>query len=155
MITGDSRCAEFAGLPAVMVNAIRLALAEKPHLKASGSYPLQGDKLFMNVMQFATGLAQEKKAEQHRDYIDIQILLEGRERIFYGAYESARDSEEWHGEEDYQLCRRIENEQTLALQPGMFAVFMPLEPHKPGCQVSQPEEIKKVVIKLHRSLLES
>jgi YhcH/YjgK/YiaL family protein len=35
----------------------------------------------------------------------------------------------------------------------MFAVFMPDEPHKPGCTVTQAAEIKKVVIKVSASLL--
>jgi YhcH/YjgK/YiaL family protein len=154
MITGESLYPESAGLPAALIKAIRLALAENPQHKAPGSYPLQDETMFMNVMEFATRPAEEKKAEQHREYIDIQVLLKGSERIFYGLYESARGGEEFHVEEDYQLCSRIEAEQTLTLRPGQFAVFMPLEPHRPGCVVDESEEIKKVVIKVHRSVLE-
>lgn len=155
MITGESLYPESAGLPEALINAIRLALAQKPELKAPGSYPLQGEKLFMNVMEFSTQAPVAKKAEQHREYIDIQVLLEGREQIYYGLFESARECEELHLEEDYQLCNHIDNEQMLTLRPGQFAVFMPLEPHKPGCIVGREEIIKKVVIKLHRSALEA
>lgn len=155
MITGESLYPESAGLPEALINAIRLALAEKPEQKAPGSYPLQGETLFMNVMEFSTQLPDEKKAEQHREYIDIQVLLKGSEQIYYGLFESARECEEFHVAEDYQLCSRIENEQALTLRPGQFAVFMPLEPHKPGCVVDSPEPLKKVVIKLHRSALEA
>ncbi|MCT4702006.1 YhcH/YjgK/YiaL family protein [Enterobacteriaceae bacterium H20N1] len=157
MITGESRHPESAGLPEALINAIRIALAEKPQHKAPGSYPLQGETLFMNVMEFSTQPPDAKKAEQHREYIDIQVLLTGTELIYYGLFESGRECEEFHVEEDYQLCRRIENEQTLTLLPGQFAVFMPLEPHKPGCVAahSGTETIKKVVIKLHRSALEA
>ncbi|WP_435928872.1 N-acetylneuraminate anomerase [Dryocola sp. BD613] len=155
MITGESLYPESAGLPEALINAVRLALAQKPERKAPGSYPIQGEKLFMNVMEFSTQAPETKKAEQHREYIDIQVLLAGTERIYYGLFESARECEELHVEEDYQLCNRIDNEQQLTLRPGQFAVFMPLEPHKPGCVVSRAETIKKVVIKLHRSALEA
>ncbi|MCX0221867.1 YhcH/YjgK/YiaL family protein, partial [Escherichia coli] len=47
----------------------------------------------------------------------------------------------------------IIDEQMITLKPGMFAIFMPGEPHKPGCAVETPAEIKKVVIKVRASLL--
>jgi YhcH/YjgK/YiaL family protein len=37
-----------------------------------------------------------------------------------------------HVEDDYQLCAAIDGEQVVTLTPGMFAIFMPGEPHKPG-----------------------
>lgn len=153
MMTGDIFNLESAGLPAALNHALRTALAQEPKQKAPGNYPLQGDKLFMNVMQFPTQHPYEKKAELHYEFIDIQVLLEGSERIYYGESGSASECDEWHKEEDYQLCSRIENQQALTLQPGMFAVFMPQEPHKPGCIVTKSDQIKKVVIKLHRSAL--
>ncbi|ONG25619.1 hypothetical protein BXT95_10115, partial [Escherichia coli] len=43
--------------------------------------------------------------------------------------------------------------QAIILKPGMFAVFMPGEPHKPGCVVGEPDEIKKVVVKVKADLM--
>lgn len=60
----------------------------------------------------------------HEQYIDIQLLLNGEERILFGMAGTARQCEEFHHEDDYQLCSAIENEQTIILKPGMFAVFM-------------------------------
>lgn len=153
MIIGDINHLQAAGLSAVFCQAIEQALQAEIGYREPGSYPLQGETLFVNVMQFETQRAEDKLAEQHVNYIDIQILLEGEERIYYGLVGSARACDERHEEEDYQLCRHIENEQSLTLKPGMFAVFMPGEPHKPGCYVSQPGTLKKAVIKLHRSAL--
>jgi len=153
MIVGDIKQLQAAGLPATFCQAIDQALSAGIANLAPGSYPLQGETVFVNVMAFATQGAEEKRAELHRRYIDIQILLEGEERIYYGLAGSARECDTWHEEEDYQLCQRIENEQYLTLTPGMFAVFMPGEPHKPGCYVTQPGMVKKAVIKVHHSLL--
>lgn len=154
MIAGDILNPDLAQLPAALSHALRVALAQEPQHKAAGNYPLQGERLFMNVMQFSTQPPVEKKAELHYEYVDIQVLLKGSEKIYYGEAGSARECDDLHEKEDYQLCSRIENQQVLTLRPGMFAVFMPQEPHKPGCLVDQSEEIKKVVIKLHRSVLE-
>lgn len=154
MITGDIHQPEAAGLPQAIADALTQALAARPEHKETGQYPLQGDTLFMNVMQFATQLPQEKRAELHRDYLDIQVLLEGEEQIRYGLRGSARECDAWNEAGDYQLCDAIDGEQTLTLRPGMFAVFMPGEPHKPGCHVSEEHTIRKVVIKLHRNAAE-
>ena len=155
MIAGELKSLAQAGMHPLLVSALRLAEKAWPQDKAPGRYELQGDDIFMNVMQFATQAAEQKKAELHIRYIDIQLLLAGAERVYYGVVGSARECEEKHIEEDYQLCCRIEEQQSISLKPGMFAVFMPGEPHKPGCVVTDETEIKKVVIKVRASLLDA
>ncbi len=153
MITDELRSLPSAGLHPVLQEALTLAVAARPQEKAPGRYELQGENIFMNVMQFATQSPEQKKAELHQQYIDIQVLLSGEERILFGMTDSARQCEERHAEDDYQLCNHIADEQALTLKPGRFAIFMPGEPHKPGCAVEEPGEIKKVVIKVRASLL--
>ncbi|UMV99604.1 N-acetylneuraminate anomerase [Escherichia coli] len=153
MMMGEVQSLPSAGLHPALQDALTLALAARPQEKAPGRYELQGDNIFMNVMTFNTQSPVEKKAELHEQYIDIQLLLNGEERILFGMAGTARQCEEFHHEDDYQLCSAIENEQTINLKPGMFAVFMPGEPHKPGRVVGEPGEIKKVVVKVKADLM--
>ncbi|WP_431225088.1 N-acetylneuraminate anomerase [Serratia sp. L9] len=153
MILGHIDHLKAASLPAALHEAILCALAQHPAKKLPDSYTLDGEWLFMNVMTLATQTASEKKAELHRSYVDIQLLLEGTETIYYGIPQSARELEEWHQEQDYQLCNQIHAEQSVTLEPGMFAIFFPGEPHKPGCHHTPGLALKKVVIKLHRDVL--
>lgn len=153
MMMGELQSLASSGLPAALVNALTLAVAARPQEKAPGHYALQGDDIFMNVMQFSTQAPELKKAELHAEYIDIQLLLAGEERILFGVAGSARECEEMHSAEDYQLCSRIEGQQSVVLKPGMFVVFMPGEPHKPGCAVEMEGEIKKAVVKVRASLI--
>ena len=153
MILGDVRSLSAAGLHPVLEEALTLALTARPQEQDTGRVEIRGDDIFMNVMQFATQSPTAKKAELHAQYIDIQLLLTEEERIQFGVVDYARQCEEVQVEEDYQLCREIADCQTITLQPGMFAVFMPGEPHKPGCSVGEPKEIKKVVVKVRASLL--
>lgn len=153
MIMGEVQSLPSAGLHPALQDALTLALAARPQEKAPGRYELQGDNIFMNVMTFNTQSPVEKKVELHEQYIDIQLLLNGEERILFGTAGTARECEEFHHEDDYQLCSAIENEQAIILKPGMFAVFMPGEPHKPGCVVGEPDEIKKVVVKVKADLM--
>lgn len=147
------KASALSGLHPVLAEALTQAIAAWPQDKAPGRYELQGDDIFMNVMTFATQEPEQKKAELHEQYIDIQLLLAGDERILYGVAGSARQCEERHIEEDYQLCSAIEGVQQLDLKLGMYAIFMPGEPHKPGCRVDESEEIKKVVVKVRASLV--
>ena len=141
MMMGEVQSLPSAGLHPALQDALTLALAARPQEKAPGRYELQGDNIFMNVMTFNTQSPVEKKAELHEQYIDIQLLLNGEERILFGMAGTARQCEEFHHEDDYQLCSAIENEQAIILKPGMFAVFMPGEPHKPGCVVGVTREV--------------
>ncbi|AOV96790.1 hypothetical protein A9798_07345 [Edwardsiella hoshinae] len=153
MMLGDVQGLNEAGLHPQLHAALCRALAASPAEKAPGRYALDGDDIFMNVMQLTTQSPQAKAAELHADYIDIQLLLRGEERILYGCAGTARACEAWHEAEDYQLCQQIANQQCVTLQPGMFAIFMPGEPHKPGCWLGEAQDISKVVIKVRASLL--
>ena len=153
MMSDELRSLPSAGLHPVLQQALTLAVAANPQEKTPGRYELQGDNIFMNVMQFATQSPEQKKAELHREYIDIQVLLSGEERILFGMTDSARQCEEMHVEDDYQLCSQIADEQAMVLKPGRFVILMPGDPHKPGCVVQAPMDIKKVVIKVRASLL--
>ncbi len=153
MMLADLQSLTSSGLPAALVNALSLAIDARPQARPPGQYALQADDIFMNVMQFSTQEPQQKKAELHEQYIDIQLLLAGEERILFGVAGSARECEQMHHAEDYQLCHAIEGEQSIVLKPGMLVVFMPREPHKPGCAVETAGEIKKAVVKVRASLL--
>lgn len=153
MIIGDIHHPECAGLSPVLLEAVRLAVKAQPQQCEPGRYDLQGDDIYMNVMRFATQPAESKKAELHKKFIDIQILLEGEETIHYGVVDSARECETWHHEEDYRLCSTIADQQQVVLKPGMLAIFLPGEPHKPGVQGAESVEIKKAVIKVNHALL--
>ena len=105
----------------------------------------------MNVMQFATQEPKQKRRNcTHSILIFSFCSLE--KNASFGVMGSARACEEMHSAEDYQLCRHINDEQSIVLKPGMFVVFMPGEPHKPGCLVESEGKLKAVV-KVRASLL--
>ncbi len=103
----------------------------------------------MNVMSFETSPAEGKKAELHRKFIDIQLLIEGEEAIEYGLSQpNLALYDEYREEDDYQLTPEIENKNVVVLKPNMFAIFLPNEPHKPGNAVNENKLLKKLVVKV-------
>jgi len=119
-----------------------------------GKYPIEGDAMFALVQEVDTQPAEERKPEAHQAYADIQCLIQGEERI--GVLRRPADlapSEDLLAEKDVAFYAfPPERECALILQPGMFAVFFPDDIHRPCCQVSQSAKVKKVVVKIHRSL---
>ncbi|VXC63450.1 MULTISPECIES: N-acetylneuraminate anomerase [unclassified Serratia (in: enterobacteria)] len=120
---------------------------------ALGRHEIDGDRVFMNVMELVTEPAESKRAEIHQEYLDIQILIGGEERIDYGLPGSWDSDDPYDASKDLQMLDIKRSPQTLNLTPGMYVIFFPLEPHKPGCQVRGAKSIKKVVVKVHYELL--
>jgi YhcH/YjgK/YiaL family protein len=56
--------------------------------------------------------------------------------------------------QDYALYEEVENEFELNLKPGMFVVYFPGDLHRPACSRSGGTETKRVVIKIHKDLLQ-
>ncbi|MGN5137696.1 N-acetylneuraminate anomerase [Aeromonas sp. 102P] len=132
-------------------HALTLALQHDLQKIENGSHQLDGDQLFMNVMTITPVDAQSKQAELHHEYIDIQLVIAGQERIEFQVSNTLINSTEYQLEGDYQLGDFADTPQSLFLSPGSFAVFYPEEAHKPGCIHQSTAIIKKVVIKLHKN----
>ncbi|AOV97933.1 hypothetical protein A9798_13905 [Edwardsiella hoshinae] len=140
-------------LPHAIRQALQWALDAGVQQLADGHYPLDGERIYMNVMTLTPQAAADKQGELHRDYLDLQLLMQGEERIDFALAGQARDCQPYQTEGDYQLCDTLTHPQSLYLTPGMFAIFLPGEPHKPGCLGHASDPIRKVVIKLHRDCL--
>ncbi|ATZ96173.1 MULTISPECIES: YhcH/YjgK/YiaL family protein [Dickeya] len=120
---------------------------------ATGKYDIIPGKMFCLLQEFTTEPAEERLAESHFNFVDIQYLLQGEETI--GVARGSRsntvieDKSEHH---DIVFYRNTQNESFISLTPGMFAVFFPEDLHRPCCQSRGPSFIRKAVIKIHISL---
>lgn len=142
-------------LPPIIRASIEKTMSYNPTSLDNGCHIIDDEKLFMNIMSFDTQPRENKRAELHRRYIDIQILLSGIELIDFGTLNSAKNVDSYNKDDDYQLADNIENQQNVVLSAGMFVIFMPNEPHKPGISPHRgANHLKKVVIKLDKSELE-
>ncbi|MUJ36382.1 N-acetylneuraminate anomerase [Aliivibrio fischeri] len=133
-----------------------LAYLNETDLEAlpTGKHIIDGKNIFANVMEFETGDASSKQTEVHKEYVDVQCLIRGEERIQYSLEDEVNPIAKPYDEEnDFYLVESMNQCNDVIMHPKMFAVFLPEEPHKPGCVVSQSGLIKKIVIKVHRSLL--
>lgn len=156
MIMGDLNRADFArGLPKVIVECCNYVNQLDLINLETGRHDIT-DEIFMNVMELETDDSANRKAELHHEYLDIQVLISGQERMEYSInYPDLSQYEDYNEVDDYQLTSaEIEYKNELILQPKQFVVFLPYEPHKPCLKVNnQAQQIKKLVVKVPVKLL--
>ncbi|MCL1939143.1 MAG: YhcH/YjgK/YiaL family protein [Desulfovibrionaceae bacterium] len=117
-----------------------------------GKYPIDGDKIFAMIQKTTTAPVSERRYELHRDYIDIQVLLKGREQHWYSiAYPATKPTEDLLDSKDLAFHPAPENALSLIVSPWQYIVYLPCELHCPACSVDGPESIFKAVLKIHRS----
>ncbi|MGR5076203.1 N-acetylneuraminate anomerase [Photobacterium swingsii] len=154
MILGNIHHPEtYAFLPKAFQDSLAFLREQDLHQLATGRHDIDGDRIFANVMAFETSCASLKQAEVHQEYIDFQFLVSGQERIDYALPNEHPVAKAYDAQDDYYLVSSMENEMTVCLSAGAFAVFLPEEPHKPGCLIDSAGFIKKVVVKIHKSCL--
>lgn len=85
--------------------------------------------------------------ESHKKYIDIQIILKGKELMKYGLYnDDLKVSVEYDDSKDIMFYEEVFTNQVEVSQDE-FVVFFKEDIHQPGIKVSD-EEINKIVVKI-------
>jgi YhcH/YjgK/YiaL family protein len=117
-------------------------MAELP----SGKYEIGKNGMFALISEYETKGISQCFIECHRKYIDIQMLLSGREKIGVCNKKDCKE-EEYIEERDFQ---KLYGEVSfITLMPGMFAIFFPHDGHMPQAQCAdKPESVKKIVVKV-------
>lgn len=115
---------------------------------AVGRHEVDGDDVFINVSAYETKpICPERVFESHKDYVDIQLVAEGKELLGFAAKDELRVTEEY--KPDYELYAMTDKLDKIILTPGKFAVLFPDEPHAPGLAVNdESEAVLKLVVKV-------
>lgn len=115
----------------------------------NGKYDIDGDNIFMTVSEYETKSLSDKKAEQHRLYIDVHYIIFGQEMIGYGSENKNNQIiDEYDLDKDRTSFKLVVDEIYLALKDGDFAIFFPKDIHRPGLDYDSKHMIRKAVIKI-------
>ena len=112
-----------------------------------GRHDIDGDAIYALVQQYTSKLPDQGRWEAHQRYADLQIVVQGEERMGYGqisrfargTYDPAKDVEFLTGEGDF-----------VHLGAGDFIVLWPDEVHMPGMAVGAPAAVTKIVVKIRQ-----
>ena len=122
----------------------------------TGRFDIVKDLVYANFAVSNTEPEQNRKPEFHLDYLDVHIIRSGEEKIGFRTsllkdgelLEKAYDPNKDIGFSSAKLTNDY-----VTLRRDDFAIFYPKELHKPLCSIDQPEVIRKIVLKVHKSLL--
>ena len=110
---------------------------------AGGRYPIEGDLMYANVDIVDTRVYEETKIEGHKDYMDVQFLVTGEEQMEILICQTFPD-----------VVEAIQGGTVkIDVRPGDYCIFYPGELHRTLIAPNEVQEIRKVVVKIHKSLL--
>lgn len=114
-----------------------------------GKYPVAGDDVYAVVSTYLTRAHSESKYEAHRNYIDIQCLISGEERIFCNEACRMEAEGDYNAVNDKFNFRDQTGAVSIHLKPGMAAIFYPDDAHKACCKLEdEPKQVRKLLVKV-------
>lgn len=119
-----------------------------------GRHDLDGDRMFVNVMDMTTRPYEGSYPEIHKKYVDLMYWPEGGERIGTAPYLGTETVHQALWDNDAALLESVENESILTATAGCFAVFFPWDAHRPALMLGDaPATSRKCVVKISMELL--
>lgn len=101
------------------------------------------------VSEYTTKEVNENGYEAHREYIDIQYLLKGSEKICCLPLEYLKETKAYKKDVDAAFYAESDiKPQEMVIGNGYFAVFYPQDGHMPGIISDESGVVMKVVIKI-------
>ena len=114
-----------------------------------GSYDVGYNDIKMNIGKYFTKSENEKFWESHKKYLDVQIMINGTEKV---AINDIRDMKVKSFDEEKDLTILEGNKAfDIVMKTGDVLVFFPNDVHKPEINVSENDDsgnIRKIVTKV-------
>ena len=111
-----------------------------------GKYPLE-DGAYVSVQEYTTKARRDAKYEAHKKFIDIQMILSGKELIAVTPIEKMEISDEYNPEKDVMFFKHNDECTDYLLEAGDFLILNPEDVHMPGVCVNEKSSVRKIVVK--------
>jgi YhcH/YjgK/YiaL family protein len=86
--------------------------------------------------------------ESHKAYIDVQVIVEGEERIEVAEISKLSLVEDKTPEKDVIIYGPFEGASVLRLGAGEASVLFPVDGHMPSLAIATPALVRKIVVKV-------
>lgn len=121
---------------------------------AKGRHEILGNDIFALVSHYNSKPSSAGLMESHLKYVDVQVLLKGKEFIHYCPLIGLPENKPYSPENDIAFWDNPARSSAVLIEPGILGVFFPHDAHMPQIQVDESEPIIKIVIKIKASLFE-
>ena len=125
-----------------------LAFLNDPKLDtiAPGKYSIDGDNVYATITLGPSKEFEKSAWESHRNYIDLQYVIKGEEKIGVAPvssatviklYDPTKDAANYTADSKYYIATS-----------GEFFLFFPNDAHRPNIKVEGYDTVKKLVVKI-------
>ena len=111
-----------------------------------GKYEIDGEDVYAVISHYDTKPITSGKWEAHKKYLDIQYIIEGKEKLGYSFSNKMIVTEEYKEYGDIMFLKGEGN--FLTAEAGYFIMFFPTDIHMPGIAINLSTPVKKLVIKV-------
>lgn len=111
-----------------------------------GSHEIDGERLFVNIVEYTTTKPEERFWEAHMNYLDVHVMLQGTEQIDLNFIQNM-DVKEFVEKDDF-LPMDGDKNSSVILRDGDFLICYPSDGHRTAMAVQEPEKIKKAIFKV-------
>ena len=145
----------YAVYPAAIQKALSYLQSTDVMQLPLGRHEIDGDRIFLNVMDMTTHGFEGSHPEIHQKYADLFYWPEGGEKIGVSAYTGAEALCESRPQDDISFLASAADESFLTAKAGFFAVFFPWDAHRPGLMLGDaPATSRKCVVKISMELFQ-
>ena len=113
---------------------------------ADGKYEIDGDNLYASIQTYETKI--DALYENHQNYIDIQYMIKGIEKIGVTDISNCMSEIRYNKEKDIEFYKIQTKEEFLELPEDYFVILYPQDAHKPSICIDKQDIVKKVVVKV-------
>lgn len=136
----------YSFLPAAVQECFAYAAAHDLSAFEPGSHPIDGDRLFVNIVEYETTTPEQRFWEAHRQYLDLHLMLRGPEQIDVNFIDNMVQKE-FVPKDDFLPLEGAPNSHAV-LEAGDFLLCYPKDAHRTAVQVGQPARIRKAIFKI-------
>lgn len=112
-----------------------------------------GDLVFAKSHLFDTVPSGQAQWESHREYADLQYILSGGEIIEWAPASDLLPRGSYDKAADVQFYEPGAARVFLPLKDGMFVFLSPRDAHKPVVSDGRNASVRKIVVKIHCSVM--
>jgi YhcH/YjgK/YiaL family protein len=117
---------------------------------SDGIIPIDAERVYGMLQSYETKIPGETiPFEGHRQFIDIQFVIDGAETIFWTPAARLTPTTPYDPAKDIWFCHAPRAEAaTFILSGRQAAVFFPEDAHAPSHMLAQPMRVRKIVVKV-------
>lgn len=117
----------------------------------TGRYDIDGDDAFAIASRYDTEPSQNRQFENHKKYIDIQVVLDGTEELHWAPKETLTQTAEEFSKGGDIAFYKGKMQSSVLLGGSACAVLFENDAHKPNVMYNDIQNVLKIVFKIRNN----